>query len=113
MSPLTETEKEALHSIAKKCFKTSRSHGFWTGKPNIPEKLCLIHSEISEALEAYRHNDPEDTHCPGHKNFTVELADAVIRIFELVTFLEINLVEAMNAKMEFNQNRPYKHGKVC
>lgn len=39
--------------------QNARDHGWWDGVENkdprvIPEKLCLIHSEVSEALECYR-----------------------------------------------------------
>ena len=49
---------------------------------NVPEMLCLIHSEISEAMEGYRGNLPDD-HLPQYPMMLVELADAVIRILDL------------------------------
>ena len=76
----------------------------WSGPDvyKIPAKLALVHSEISEATEAFRHQDLE--------NFSEELADAVIRIIDLAYGLEINLDSAIRAKIEKNRARAYRHG---
>lgn len=71
---------------------------------NIPEMLCLIHSEISEALEAYRKDLPDD-HLYGYDGFDVELADAVIRIFDLSSYLGIDIGHVMSEKFAYNQVR--------
>jgi NTP pyrophosphatase (non-canonical NTP hydrolase) len=78
-----------------------------TGKPlerNIAEMLCLIHSEISEALEGSRKNI-NDTHLFDRKMCEVELADAVIRIFDLAGYLGYDLGGAITEKMAYNLNR--------
>lgn len=41
----------------------------------------------------------------------VELADAVIRIADLCGHLGIDLEAAIALKMEYNEGRPFKHGK--
>ena len=78
-----------------------------TGEPivrNVPEMLCLIHSEISEALEAYR-KDLNDDHLPHLHGMDVELADAVIRIFDLASYLGIDIGSVMSEKFDYNQIR--------
>lgn len=40
----------------------------------------------------------------------VELADALIRIFDLCGFYGIPLEEALLVKMQYNKTRPYRHG---
>lgn len=67
-------------------------------------KLCLIHSEISEALEADRKNLMDDklTHREGRE---VELADAIIRIFDLAGAYGMDLGGAIVEKVEYNMNR--------
>ena len=71
---------------------------------NVGEALCLIHSEVSEAMEAHR-KDLQDDKLPHHRGITVELADAVIRIFDLAGGLNLPLGSAIMEKLEYNFNR--------
>ena len=69
-----------------------------------------MHTELSEAFEEYRHGRGlnETYYENGTKPCGIpsELADVVIRIFDL----EKIILE----KMEYNETRPYKHGdKKC
>lgn len=90
------------------------AHGWWEGggERNIGEALALMHSELSEALEAARAGFPQDQKLPEYDNFTVELADCIIRIFDLAGGMGLDLVGALLAKHEFNKSRPFKHGKT-
>lgn len=67
--------------------------------------LALIHSEISEAMEGDR-KDLMDDHLPHRKMFEVELADAVIRIFDLAGLKGLDLGGAIVEKLEYNRTRP-------
>lgn len=71
---------------------------------NVPEMLCLIHSEVSEALEGFR-KDLMDDHLPNRKMIEVELADTVIRILDLSGYLNLDLGGAIVEKLAYNQNR--------
>jgi NTP pyrophosphatase (non-canonical NTP hydrolase) len=71
---------------------------------NVPEMLCLIHSEISEAIEGYRKNSMDDK-LPDRAMIDVELADAMIRIADLAGYLGIDLSGAIVEKMEYNRTR--------
>lgn len=71
---------------------------------NVPEMLCLIHSEISEAMEGYRKNLMDD-HLTHRKMEEVELADAVIRIFDLAGYRNFDLGGAIVEKLAYNKNR--------
>lgn len=68
------------------------------------EKIALIHSEVSEGLEGFR-KDKMDEHLPHRKSLEVELADAVIRIFDLAGALELDLGSAVAEKMAYNAQR--------
>jgi NTP pyrophosphatase (non-canonical NTP hydrolase) len=94
---------EEIHAYAKE-------KGWWDKDRPIPELLCLIHSEISEGLEGYRMNIPE-----GEKGcLSEELADAVIRIWDMCGALGIDIVGAVEKKHEYNLTRSYRHGnKRC
>lgn len=75
-------------------------------------RLALVHSEISEAIEAARkHDDTPDQHCPEFTNETIELADAMIRIMDYAGRYNLPLAQAIIAKAAFNATRPIKHGK--
>jgi hypothetical protein len=67
------------------------------------QQLLLIISEIGEATEGLRKGDVP--------NFREELADAVIRLFDLSGFLQINLEYEIQKKMAVNKRRPSLHNK--
>lgn len=114
--------------LAKDIHENALRKGFWEN-PNVAEKLMLIVSELSEALEADRHGKRFDGQISAVngwvgdedflKHFTEkvkdtfedELADAFIRILDLSTYLEFDLLAHVKAKHRFNKTRPYKHGK--
>lgn len=78
-----------------------------TGQPierNVGEMLCLVHSEISEALEGHRKNLMDD-HLPHRKMLEVELADAIIRILDIAAGLKLDLGGAFVEKMQYNATR--------
>ena len=89
--------------------------GFWSNEKNrnIPTKLCLMHSEISEALEELRNNQPNTMRIENGKpeGFVVELADLVIRVADVCGEMNLDLDGAIEAKMAYNRTRPYKHNK--
>lgn len=74
------------------------------------QRLMLIVSELSEALEALRHGNPADSHIPDYTGMEAELADAVIRIMDLAEANQLRLAEAIVAKAAYNSGRPHKHG---
>jgi hypothetical protein len=70
----------------------------------VVERLGLIHSELSEALEGYRKNAQDDK-LPQYKAFDVELTDALIRILETGGAFGIDFEELIKAKMAYNATR--------
>lgn len=71
----------------------------------VAQKLCLSHSEISEAMEGHRKGLADDK-LPHRSMLEVELADAVIRICDLAGALRLDLGGAISEKMDFNARRP-------
>ena len=129
-----------LNELAIKIHENAKSKGFFDCEKNIGEMLCLIHSEVSEALEADRKNHytklKEDWYIKGladpnygasfcgneaFKNefensvkntFEDELADVIIRVLDLCAFKGIDIENHIKAKMRYNASRPHKHGKA-
>lgn len=73
----------------------AKEKGFGTlpDEISVPEKIALIHSEISEAYEAYRHENID-----GKDGFKEELGDAVQRILHLCGVLGIDIEVAILKK---------------
>lgn len=108
-----------INRLVNLCHKNAVRHGFWEthGEEKketalLLSKIALIHSELSELVE-YARKDPStrSDHIPEITGVEEELADAVIRIFDLAGYLHVNLGRAIALKMEFNRGRPYMHGK--
>lgn len=112
-----ETAK-AIHSI-------NIEAGWWKkddqGKVierNIGELLCLVHSEVSEAMEGFR-KDLMDDKLPHRKMAEVEIADVFIRLYDICGFYGFDLEGAIVEKLRYNsqradhkpENRAKEHGK--
>ena len=121
---------ETIDDWVKICHQNSQAHGFYDDYYEmiahllpvlvsrlkdlyIAERISLIHSEGSECLEDARSGDMEEIKGPNGKplGFPSELADIVIRCFDLAGFLEIDLEAAIARKHAYNKTRPKKHGK--
>jgi len=123
--------KMTLKDLRYKAFSCAKKQGFHDQPANFAEQLMLIVSELSEALEADRDGrwakfswilDIESTDFSDsgirdsyEKKYkgTVEeeIADAVIRLFDLAGLYHIDLDWHVRAKMAYNETRPYLHGK--
>lgn len=118
-----------INKLSKEIHENNKAKGFYEDKKNIGEMLCLIHSEVSEALEADRKDvfatknilavngwvtdeDFKESFKRGVKDtFEDELADIMIRVMDLAAFKGVDLEQHIKAKMRYNSLRPHKHGK--
>lgn len=102
--------RASTNALVSACHKASFDAGWWNGvnihdnKMVFPVKLCLIHSEISEAMEAHRKGLKDDK-LPHRDGAEVELADALIRICDLAGAMGYDLGGAVMEKMKYNRER--------
>lgn len=112
-----------LNSYSNLCHEISANSGWWDDLEEVLQthglsikngqrvaawyratKLALIHSEASEALEGLR-KGIDDDHLPHRSMFEVELADLLIRVFDLAGESGLDLEAAVQEKLAYNQQR--------
>lgn len=98
-----------FEELNNKIMDQAREKGFGT-KPeeiNVPEKIALIHAQVSSAYEGYRSKK-----MTGGWSLEDELAGAVMRIIHLCGVLGLDLEEAMIKKYEENKTREWDWKKM-
>ena len=100
------TLAEEIRTINKANGWNVSQPGDWEQPYKVPAIIALIHSEASEALEAFRAND--------RANFGEELADILIRVLDCAPGLGVDIDAEVRNKLEKNKTRGYRHGgKKC
>lgn len=103
--------EQGVMQLVGRCYNDARRNGWYTDldtgedkKINFGERIALVHSELSEALEADRKGlMDEKMYWKG--GVECELADAVIRIMDMAGHLQIPLGETIIQKLRYNRYR--------
>jgi len=101
--------EDVINLLIKRSHDTAMVKGWWDDERNNGELIALMHSELSEGLEALRTNAKSDK-IKEFYGIEEELADILIRIFDMVGDRKYRLAQALLAKMEYNKSRPVMHG---
>jgi NTP pyrophosphatase (non-canonical NTP hydrolase) len=102
----------SMHETAKAIHRNAVAHGWWDRDRNDGETIALIHSELSEALEALRSGEgARSTKIDGFLAIEEELADVIIRVLDYAEGRSWRVCDAVAAKHAYNVTRPYMHGK--
>ena len=129
---LLEGEKQAasLNQLAAEIHQNAVEKGWWEDPPTFGDIVALCHSELSEALEAYRDGEELVHGCCGHCTFdgscdhpapagetgckpegvAVEMIDCIIRILDWCGKMGVDVDGVLAMKHAYNKGRPYRHG---
>ena len=105
-----------INDCVKEAYENAKQKGWHERPRSIGDLICLMHSELSEALEEHRNGRyPTEVYYNESKpekpeGIGVELADCVIRIFDFCGKYGIDLEEVIKIKMQYNSTRPQRHG---
>jgi NTP pyrophosphatase (non-canonical NTP hydrolase) len=114
-----------INDMMSKIHEDNVERGWWDGfkfpldvqsqkdRSVVIEKLCLVHSELSEALEDVRHGHPlGGVHYEITKpcGFPTEIADAIIRLLDLAAVCGIDMETVILEKLAYNRTRGHRYG---
>lgn len=103
-----------LDALSAVLHENAKEKGFWDGDyshDKIGNKLALVHSEVTEVLEAIRKNK-------GSEEIVEEIADIIIRILDVYAAMKNedqvlhSLDEILESKINKNKERAKLHGNL-
>jgi NTP pyrophosphatase (non-canonical NTP hydrolase) len=110
-----------LDDLAHTLHANAKRQGFYEPYEHMDEadhvvfylkQLAMVHSEVTEVLEAIRKEQGDD-------KVVEEIADIIVRCLDFWAFLnetgytKRSLSDALNKKMEMNKKREWRHGVLA
>lgn len=123
-----EQAERAIARMTEEVSRLNHAKGWYDNDRSVGDLCALLHSEVSEVLDAYRKTGfetryetvrPQEQY-PGQKvdldappkpeGVGSEMADIFIRLLDMAKRWEIDIIAEYERKMKFNWTRPYHHG---
>lgn len=120
--PASEERKRilriGLQDAQDRVLTVNKANGWFEDDRTVGDDIALLHSEVSEALEAFRDGGledqtafpPADGSLPKPEGFGSEMADILIRLLDTCQRRGVDLAFEFERKLAHNVQRGYKHG---
>lgn len=116
-----EQAKRVFTRMTEEVYRLNHAKGWFDNDRSVGDLCALLHSEVSEVLDAYRKKGFADATVPSaelHKPQALakpegvgsEMADIFIRLLDMAKRWEIDIIAEYERKMNYNWTRPYHHG---
>lgn len=130
MQIVGDTAKLVFQDMTAEVVQFLKEKGWHDDGRSVGDEMALLHSEVSEALEEFRHGRMEtkyeysvrgqvvvnskptdvDGNLGKPVGFPSEMADILIRLLDDCERHGIDLVEEFRRKMAYNHTRAHRHG---
>lgn len=114
---LREQAHTVFERMQEEVFRLNSSKGWFDEDRSVGDMVALLHSEVSEVLEAYRTFKFQDAteRIPNAdldkpEGVGAEMADCLIRLLDMAKRWDVDLAAEFTRKMAYNWTREYRHG---